>query len=168
MTVNVFAPGAGIIILHPFLVPLFNELGLLEEGQFMNSVARLKAFAVLHYIAFGNERINGQSGAFLKFLCGIRSTESIEAIAVLTKEETGTIGECLAAFLAHWPALRNVSVEGLRTSFLQRAGKFTKEQDRIEVYVSGSAIDILLDRYPWSLGIIKLPWIEPLLYVSIG
>lgn len=163
-----FAPGAGIIILHPFLVPLFNELGLLEEEQFVNSVARLKAFAVLHYIAFGSERVTGQSGAFLKFLCGIQSIEFIEETAVLTEEETGMIRECLAAFLAHWPALKNVSVDGLRTSFFQREGNFTKEEDRIEVYIAGSSIDILLDQYPWGLSIIKLPWMEPLLYVSIG
>ncbi len=168
MTINVPPATTGIIILHPFLVPLFDELGLLKEEQFLNSFARLKAFAVLHYITFGNESVPAQSEVFFKFLCGIEPTDFIQEVVALSDEEIKMIRECLTAFLAHWSALKNTSVQSLRTYFFQRKGSLSKDGARIKIHLEGSAMDILLDQYPWNLSVIKLPWIKPLLYISIG
>lgn len=168
MTANTPPSSMGIIMLHPFFVPLFNELGLLKEDQFINSDARLKAFAVLRYIVFGNEDIAAQPEVFLKFLCGIEATSFIQEIMPLSDEVIRMIHECLQSFVAHWPALKNTSVESLRTFFFQRQGSLNKEGDLIAIKLEGSGIDILLDQYPWNLSILKLPWIKPLLYVSVG
>ena len=73
----------------------------------------------------------------------------------------------LEAVVRHWDALGSTSVEGLRASFLARAGKLSERADGdYLLQVEAQSFDILLDRLPWSVSIVELPWMERQLWVE--
>ena len=62
-----------------------------------------------------------------------------------------------------WTALKKVSNEGFRQSFLQREGRLANDEAGWQLHVTSKAYDILIERLPWSYSIIKFPWmIKPL------
>ena len=101
-----------------------------------------------------------------KLLCGLSPDEPIaESIAV--DERMRSEGEeLLQAVVKHWGALGNSSPAGLRETFLQREGRVECEADGWHVRVDTRSYDILLDRLPWSFGMIHLPWMPGLLRVD--
>ena len=64
----------------------------------------------------------------------------------------------LEAIITYWKALGNVSVEGLRETFLRRNAILVKNADDYRLRVEKRAFDILLEQIPWSINIVKLPW----------
>ncbi len=168
MAIDIRSSGVGIILLHPFFIPLFTQQNLLRGEQFISNDARWKAFKVLQYITSGNNSAAEGSELFLKLLCGVTSSVAISEMEALSGEEMDEIQECLESFIAQWPGLRNTSMDSLRSSFFQRQASLSIDGDRIKIYLEGSPIDILLDQYPWNVSIIKLPWMKSLLHVSIG
>lgn len=156
----------GIILLHPFLFPLFSSLDLMNDKQFREEATKLKAFAVLRYIVFQKEEVSECSVHFLKFLCGLDPSLFIPKLEEVTINDIEEIEACLQAFIAHWSVLKQTSVASLRRSFLQREGIWKCDAEQVNIYCETSPFDILLDYYPWNLGIVKIPWLQPLFYVS--
>jgi hypothetical protein len=70
------------------------------------------------------------------------------------------------AAIAQWDAILNTSVEGLREGFLNRPGKLVTRENGPEFKIESHAIDVLLDRLPWNLQLIKFPWLEKLIRVE--
>ena len=68
------------------------------------------------------------------------------------------IDSLLAAVRSHWKALGNTSVDGLRLSFLQRRGLLRKADDAWQMQMQTEGIDMLLALLPWSINVVKLPW----------
>ena len=101
-------------------------------------------------------------------LCAFEPSVVIQHTEDLSIEEINIVQECLDAFIKHWKTLKQTSIQSLRTAFFQRQGEFIIAQDMLRINCAYSPFDILLDQYPWNLGVIKLPWIQPLIYVSFG
>ena len=90
---------------------------------------------------------------------------------LLTAEEQATTAGLLQAVIAHWTALGATSVAGLRESFLQREGRLVllspdEQPAAWQLQVQARSFDMLLDRLPWSIALIKLPWMERALHVQ--
>ena len=79
------------------------------------------------------------------------------------REEAETV---LQAAISHWQALKNTSINGLRSSFLLRQGLVREVENGWRLRVERKPFDILLDQLPWGIGIIKLPWMEEILWVE--
>ncbi len=155
---------AGLILLHPFLNPFFTEIGLLEKDQLTNPEL---AVHVLHFLATGNENPWEYELLFEKFLCGIPADEPIEQTLPLPDEIKEEAGKLLEAALEHWTALRSDSADLLRNEFLQREAKIiTEEFQSTRLVFERKAQDILLEKLPWNLGIVKIDWREDLLFVE--
>jgi hypothetical protein len=77
-----------------------------------------------------------------------------------------TIDGLLTAMIAHWSAIGTTSIEGLRTTFLQREGYLTKEDNQWQLQVIPDTFDVLLDQLPWSFQAIKYPWMDQPLFVT--
>ena len=61
----------------------------------------------------------------------------------------------------------DASIEGLRGTFLVRPGKlFRRDSGDDVLQVEGRSFDILLDRLPWGIGTIQLPWMKRILWVE--
>jgi len=62
--------------------------------------------------------------------------------------------------------LGSISIEGFRIAFLQREGLLTVRNGDWLIRVERQTHDILLDRIGWTIGIIKLPWLDDIIYVE--
>ena len=62
--------------------------------------------------------------------------------------------------------LAGLSIDGLRGSFLLRAGQLSAQDDHHLLRVERQSWDIVLARLPWSSNIVKLPWMAAVLQVQ--
>jgi hypothetical protein len=155
---------AGVILLHPFLVRFFETLAIAEEGRLLQPE---RALCLLHFLATGQRVAPEYALTLAKLLCNVPFATPVEADVRLTVAEIEEAEALLAAVIGHWDALRNTSPDGLRGSFLVRPGKMSQGDDGdFLLQVEGQSCDILLDRLPWGLGVVKLPWMERMLWVE--
>lgn len=156
---------AGLVLLYPFLPSLFNNLFLLESNRFKSIRAATKALFLLDYLVFGTHFSTGNNLLLNKILCNIPIETKIEYSIVPTIGEKRECDEMLKSFLNCLTALKNVSIDGFRQSFLNRSGEIQLEDNAI-LRIENLSIDIILTSLYWSLSIIKLPWMQHVLTVE--
>lgn len=157
---------AGLVLVHPFLGTLFNRLELVAGNRFKDADALARALHLLHYIATGREAPKEYELAMPKILCDMPVQESIAAEIVLTKEEKQEADTLLSVVIEKWEKLKNVSIAALQENFLQRSGKRYTKNSSMYIQVENGSLDVLLDFLPWTLSIIKLPWMKELLRIE--
>lgn len=162
----IITPGAGLVLLHPFLKPLFENCHWLDENKFVNDKARNRAVYILHYLAAGNEDAPEYVLMLPKLLCGIQPEWPLEKDLPLTDVEKAACDELLIQVIAHWKSLRNTSPAGLREAFLWRQGKIFSTDEGWRLEVHRKTEDILLNQLPWGFSMIKFSWMPWLLSVS--
>jgi hypothetical protein len=101
-----------------------------------------------------------------KLLCGRSLDKPVDRTAELTAAETDEADQLLQAVIEHWSALKRTSVDGLRASFLQRDGLLSETESHWLLQVELLGHDILLDRLPWGISMIKLSWMKKVLRVD--
>ena len=164
---TVYLANAGLVLLWPFLTMLFDRLGYLENQQFRDEASRARAALLLQFLVSGAAAVPEYQLPLNKLLCGIAQSQPLPRELPLTAAETELGESLLKAVIARWDALKNTSIAGLRETFLLRPGKLDwLPDDRIVLTVEPKTLDILLDRRPWSISIIKLPWMAAPLYVT--
>lgn len=163
---GVFISHAGLIILHPYLLYFFKELGLLENEDFKDQNARQTAIHLLHYLATGLDHPFEYDLLFEKYLCGLPIDEPVERFVELTPRMKEESDEMLKAVVHHWKILKGTSPDGLREGFLQRSGKLIIKSFQHRLIIENNSIDILLDHLPWGYSVVSLPWLEKILYVD--
>ncbi|NEQ45467.1 MAG: hypothetical protein F6K00_18770 [Leptolyngbya sp. SIOISBB] len=162
---DVYVDAAGMVILHPFLQELFNSLDLLCDRQFGNVIAQRRAVALLTYLTFGDRSVPEYELLLPKLLVNWPWAEPLPPDE-LTVAERAACDELMAAVLRHWSALHSSSADWLREAFFWRDGKLTRVDDGWRLTIERQAQDVLLNRLPWGLGVIRLPWMTDFLYVS--
>ena len=161
-----FTDNCGIVLLHPFLQMYFEELGLLDEKNFKDAGARHRAVLLLHYLATGETEVAEFNLMFPKLLCNIDFDEPVPNHIELTEKETEESSNLLRSVTQHWKPLQRTSAEGLRATFLQRKGKLVEAETGWILKVEQKTIDILLEKLPWGIGTIMLPWMKKVLNVE--
>ena len=162
----VFIKNAGLIILAPYLGMLFEKCRLTKGGNFNNEESKFKA---VHLLAYAANRETGKEEHELvinKLLCGMFINDPIERAIALHDQEKETVDSLLNAVTQQWPPLKNTSIDGLRTSFLQREGKLEEEEEQYYLKVEQKSFDMLLDQIPWNISKIKLSWMEKIIQVA--
>lgn len=170
------APGqavhsAGLIVLHPYLLRLFSGLGWVaadhRQGDPFPFALLPRAAALLHWLATGrDEAFEFELGA-AKLLLGLDPGSPLPVAAGLIGEaEKAEGGALLAAVVGHWPALGKTSINGLRVSFLQRGGLLYPASDGWLLRPQAESFDILLDRLPWGIAYVRLPWMTRSLHTA--
>ena len=165
-TSPVAVANAGLVLLWPFLPTLFERLGYLANQQFRSEAAQQRAALLLHFLATGSEGTPDLQLPLNKLLCGIGQAQSLPRALVFTNAEKATSEDMLQAAISRWGAVKNSSVYGLRTTFLQRPGQLEWLPERVMLSVETQTVDVLLDRLPWAIGLLKLPWMAAPLHVS--
>lgn len=155
---------AGLVLLHPFLPMFFKNLGIaIDEGLLQPH----RALTLLHFLVFGQTPAPEYELTLAKIICNIRVQAPVTSNVSLSEEEKNEAVALLEAVIRHWEALRSTSPDGLRGSFLIRPGKLSMKDDGDWLLqVESNAFDILLDDLPWGLSIIKLPWMQQMLWVE--
>jgi hypothetical protein len=101
-----------------------------------------------------------------KILSGVPVQTPVAPVYTLTNAEIEASESMLNGLMQNWPGFENTSIDGLRESFLQSEGRLQKSDEQWTLTVQVKAFDVLLDRVPWSISMIKLPWMKKLLRVE--
>ena len=165
---GIYLSNAGLVLIHPFLLPYFENVGLVKDGAFLNPQAQEKAVHLLAYLATKEEGLPEYKLSLPKLLCGLPLSWPIEKAIELGEEEKLEGERLLEAAVKHWGALGDVSPDALREGFLQRDGKLVKKNEDWILTVEQKTMDVLLDKLPfgWGVSMIKLPWMNELLKVN--
>lgn len=162
---------AGLILLHPYLPRLFTALGLVaadhRQGEPFPWAALPRAAALLHWLATGRDEPYEFALGAIKLLLGLTPDDSLPVAAGLLNEAEREEGEALLrAVVGHWSALGKTSIDGLRVSFLQRCGLLYATDDGWLLRPHAESFDLLLDRLPWGIAIVRLPWMARSLHTE--
>jgi len=161
---GLYIANAGLVLLHPFLPRLFQVLDM-TDGDAITQPDR--ALCLLHFLATGQSAAPEYELILPKVLCNIPLTMPVTSGINLSAKETEEAEALLAAVIRHWDALKNTGINGLRGTFLLRAGKIVLRDDGDWLlHVENQAYDILLEQLPWGMGAIKLPWMNTMLWVE--
>jgi len=160
---GVFVDNAGVVLLHPFLPPFFERLGVAPEG---NLIQPDRALALLHFLATSETRAPEYALVLPKLLCGLPLVEPVGSPVELTKDEIAEAENLLVAVIRHWATLGDTSPDALRGTFLTRPGKLSRRDGDDLLQVEPQSFDVLLDQLPWGIGAIRLPWMQRMLWVE--
>ena len=161
---EVFIDNAGLVLLWPFVKEYFSRMKLLEGNVFISEEALFKGIHALQFLVTGKEHPEEFLLPLNKIMCG-QDIELPVPKEVMLSEEDKAIGERLLGVVPqHWSVLKNTSIDGLRQAFLMREGKLIREDRNWKLIVSPKTFDMIMDKLPWSISVIKTGFMpEPLL-----
>ncbi len=153
-------PLAGLVLLHPYLPRLLNGCGLVDhKGRAIDDASLPRACALLHALACGDVQAAEHQLPLIKLLLGRAPDDAFnDSLPRPMAADLEEIDSLLVAVRNHWKALGNTSVDGLRLSFLQRRGLLRKADGAWHLQMQAEGFDMLLDLLPWSISLVKLPW----------
>lgn len=151
---------AGLILLHPYLAHLLREVDCRADGE------AGRAAALFHYLVYKRCPEGEWELPLTKVLLGVPPEAYLVADRELTEPDRDAAEDLLSGVIAHWTALGSTRTDGLREGFLQRPGVLRATSGGYRLGVEGHAIDVLLDRIPWSISLVKTPWMPRPLQVS--
>lgn len=163
---GIYVDNAGLVILHPFLQMFFEGLGIARDGTLLEPD---RALHLLHYLCTGHTPAPEYELTLPKILCNIPLDTPVEADITLTDREKDEAVNLLNAAIRWWEALRNTSPDALRGTFLCRPGKLSRRDDGDWLLqVEPQSFDILLAQLPWGISVVRLPWMEGMVWVEWG
>lgn len=162
---SLYIDNAGLVILHPFLVNLFQKLCLCKGTIWTDKESQHKAVLLTQYLITGQEIFFENELILNKLMCGFPVENVIDTRQKLSKEEKEICNDLLLVVIEYWSVMKNTSVEALRETFLQRAGKLSlSEVHSSELWVEEKGVDVLLSSLPWGIGMIQTPWMDNFLH----
>ncbi len=162
----IYIGNAGLVLLNPFLSVYFTRLGLVEGGKFIDVEKQMRAVHLLQYVVTGATGSPEHQLVLNKILCNVPVEEPVPLNIEVTQYEQEVSEGMLNAVLNAWEKLKNTSIEGFRGSFLQRNGSLVYMDDAWNLRVEQRGYDVLLQTLPWTIGMIKAPWMDNFLYVE--
>jgi hypothetical protein len=163
---ELYIDNAGLVILWPFLERFFERLGLVTAHRFQDVAAVHRAVGLLQYLATADPSPPEYLLPLNKVLCGM-ALDAVWALEPpLTEAEAEECTNLLTAVIAHAPILHNMSLPGFRGTFLRRQGVLSARDGAWLLRVQRETYDVVLDRFPWSVAWVKLPWMNTLLRVE--
>lgn len=157
---SIFIGNSGLAIIAPFLNQYFSTLGMLDGQVFKNEEAALRGTLLLQYLVSGQTHTQQHELVLNKIMCGLPLETPVPETLYLSDEELELSRSLLNAVLHNWDKMSNSTVENLQGSFLLREGRLDEVDDFWSLTVESKGYDILLDFLPWTISIIKLPWME--------
>ena len=126
----------------------------------MNTAAQHRAAGLLQYVATEDPSPPEYQTTLNKVLCGLDPDAVLEFDSPVTQPESEECATLLSSVIAQAPILRDMSIEAFRGSFLLRKGLLSSRDGVWLLRVERETYDVVLDRFPWSMNWVKLPWME--------
>ena len=160
----IYVENAGLILFHPFLKSLFEQLQLTQNEIWTNKMSQHKAILLTQFLIRGETKIGENELVLNKILCGFPIENVVNTQLEITQKEIEKCESLLQAVIEYWKILGDTSIAGLRETFLQRKGKILlTENEKLELWVKQEGVDVLLAQLPWGIEMIKTPWMEDFL-----
>jgi hypothetical protein len=153
---------AGLVLLHPFYVPLFERLGIRRDGSALVRDDLAKARGALDHLA----GVETRGDPLHRVLLGLDAAERLPDALPPDADGMTLIDSLLRAAITRWGRLGSTSPDGLRETFLRRTGSLRFLPDRVRLNVVPGPFDMLLDTVPWTIGLVRLPWMPQPCFVS--
>ncbi len=161
------ADDGGMLIFWPMLSHLFKSCKLVTQTKsepswhFFDKESQLKARDLLVYVFNGEKEPEGEDQVYgvINVLIGMPLETLVLEQTELTEQEILYADAMIKALLGQWTALKSMSVDGLRKSFLQRKAHCKAFDMGCEIKVEKQTLDIMLSKLPWGVGLISLPWL---------
>jgi hypothetical protein len=157
---EIYVNNSGLVILWPFLNRFFKHLGLVEEKKFKDEAAVQRSIGLLQYLVSEDTLPPEYLLPLNKVLCGMALDEVFDFGPPVTEVEIEECRQLLTSVIQHAPILHNMSIPGFRNSFLLRKGQLSARDGLWRLRVERETYDVVLDRFPWSVSWLKLPWME--------
>ncbi|HRI27953.1 MAG TPA: contractile injection system tape measure protein [Chitinophagales bacterium] len=161
-----YIQNAGLVLVWVYLSRLFKSLELTLDNRFKNPSCSEQAVYLLQYIASGQTTAVEPDLALNKILCGVIPQMPIEPEIILPDTHLQAASEMLEAAIKNWSKLGKTGIGTFQTTFLQREGKLHRATNGWELTVEQRGVDILLDFLPYSINIVKLPWMPDMVWVN--
>ncbi|UFH33152.1 hypothetical protein LNP04_05395 [Chryseobacterium sp. C-71] len=162
---SLYIDNAGLVILHPFLLNLFQKLDLCNNEVWIDKESQHKAVLLIQYLVTGQEVFFENELILNKLMCGFPIESVINTKQKISKKEKEVCNDLLLVVLEYWSVMKNSSVEALRETFLQRAGKLSlSETHPSELWVEEKGVDVLLASLPWGIGLVQTPLMNNFLH----
>jgi hypothetical protein len=163
---GIYIENAGLVILAPYIVNFFKNLGYVNGKEFVDDNAKWKAVHLLQWLVRGDEEkgeekveVNEHELVLNKIICGLDIAEPVPTVFNLSAEEKKEGEGLLQAVIENWAIIKNSSVHSLRVTFLQKEGKLKRQDENWDLLIHrDSAVETLIDRLPWGISMIKMPW----------
>jgi len=160
---------SGLILAAPFLPMLFQELEWTRNQVFIDERKQEKAIQLSQFLVTGEDQSPEYLLTLNKLLCGWPMPQPLTRKIEISAGEKKEAERMLQAIITHWGKIGNSSIAGLRETFLQREGslRFRKKFGDWHLHVEQkSGIDLLVERIPWTISMIKLPWMTERIQVD--
>lgn len=151
---------AGLVLLHPFMSRLFEKTGYLKDGLFRSDEVRERAVCLLHYLSAGESEYPEPELLLPMHLCSWPAGIPVNRFLTLSKYEKEECSRLLKSAIEHWQALKNTTPDGLRVNFLMRNGRLKKGEFGWTLHVEHKTHDVLLNKLPWGISLIKFKWMS--------
>lgn len=161
-----YVTGAGLVFLWPFLPSLFTHLGLCLDGQFVDPPARHRAVGLLHHLVTGDALPVEYQLTLAKVLCRLPDREPLYFDEPVTAAESAECHKLLVAAIAHATVLGDMSPADFRTLFLLQDGVLSPRAESLLLRIERTPQGALIERFPWPIRWIRLPWNPVPLYVD--
>jgi len=157
---------AGLVILWPFLADFLTAVGLVERRRFVDEAARERAVLLMTHLCDGAEEWSEPDLLLGKILCVYPRSQTPATRIELAMAEREEVRRLLESVPTHWAVLKSTSIAGLRSAFLRRAGTLRMQETGWKLEIPRAAHDVLLDKLPWGIGLVLLPWLDQPVYVE--
>jgi hypothetical protein len=167
----IYIANAGLVLTSPFLPHLFQKLDMLRQDDagrlnWRDSATASRAVHLTQYLVDGQTSPPEPTLVLNKIICGLPTAHPVDAAITPTPEELQICDSLLSSMIANWTIIAQSSVAALRETFLPREGKLEQAEDRWNVRVQRKTLDVLVDQIPWSIALIRHPWMPEALYVT--
>ena len=163
---RIYVENAGLVLLNPYLKTFFENRGFITNDEFVDTASQIKAVHLLQYIISGSDENPEHLLALNKILCGLDTEYPIDRKSEIDEDDIIESEQLVQSVIKNWEALKDISINGFKESFLIRKGIIEIEEDGFLLRVERKAYDILLDKLPWTISMIQLPWMKKILRVE--
>lgn len=158
---SVYIQNSGLVIVHPFLIYLFERLNLYKDQEWTSKRNHHKAILISQYLITGQSVFFENELVLNKIICGLEPFAVINTQIKLSKKDIAEANVMLESVIAYWKMLKNTSIEGLRETFLNRNGKLVfSENGKYALWVEQKGVDVLMSHIPWGISMVKTPWMK--------
>ncbi|GMQ25619.1 hypothetical protein Aoki45_23010 [Algoriphagus sp. oki45] len=157
---------AGLVLAAPYFPFLFEGLGLTKNRKFTQEDHQHRAVLLTQALLGSTTGLEEGDLVLNKILCGVPLDQPIPLELNLTKMEQEEILNLLDSMAKNWTVLKSTSGKSMAQGFFFRTGMVREVDQGFQLQVERNSIDLLVDRLPWTISIIKLPWMSQTLFTQ--